>query len=617
MQFEEEIFFKTIANQGELLTIDQVEECLEIQRQSSNPGSLFVLMIEKGYINNKNMAAILKKAPPEMQREAGKKENEKKFGELCVEKGFASSTQIAEALTLQERLRKEGKHFRIGQILIEKKYVAVRQAQLILEIQGKKILRCPTCETKYNIRHYKTEKKYQCPKCSGDLISSQPGASMSVERSFMSRDSVDVDDEALSLLHKKIGDYEIVELLGEGGMADVYKVVSRFRKRPRALKVMKAQAGFERFNREFESAHSLRHPNIIRVYDTGKIEGRPYFFMEYMDGGTLSRRIEKMGIIPLREALTVLKQIAMGLKYAHENNIIHRDIKPSNILLSQDSNQEIIAKIADFGIARTTTDNQITVTGQLVGTFKYMAPEYIRGHNIDGHSDIFSLGIVAYEMFTGREPFNVDGPVGYLFVNIKENPPQIHQINPDLPRFVSSLVNQMLCKDAKSRYDAAALLRDLDRILVHLRENTKLAETEDKTSIFYTKGTFSSLKGLWDKIFTKTSLEKTEEEPGTTPHPAESTDDTISNTLMETEEVGKDATAEKQYEFALDLIQQGNMEGAKKHLQALIEIFPASPWAVRAKKRLHKLESPDASTTAKDKDSSILSSPKKKNYYTD
>ncbi|NUM32999.1 MAG: protein kinase [Candidatus Brocadiae bacterium] len=611
MQFEEEIFFRTIANQGELLSVEQVEECLEIQKQSSNPGSLFVLMIEKGYINNKNMAAILKKAPPEMQREAGKKEDQKKFGELCVEKGFASSSQIAEALALQERLKKEGKHFRIGQILIEKKYVAMRQAQLILEIQGKKILRCPSCETKYNIRHYKTEKKYQCPKCSGDLISSQPGASMSVERSFMSRDSVDVDDEALSLLHKKIGDYEIVELLGEGGMADVYKVVSRFRKRPRALKVMKAQAGFERFNREFESAHSLRHPNIIRVYDTGKIEGRPYFFMEYMDGGTLSRRIEKMGIIPLREALSVLKQIAMGLKYAHENNIIHRDIKPSNILLGQDSSQEIVAKIADFGIARTTTDNQITVTGQLVGTFKYMSPEYIRGLNIDGHADIFSLGIVAYEMFTGREPFNVDGPVGYLFVNIKENPPQIHQVNPDLPKFVSLIVSQMLSKDVKVRYDASALLRDLDRVLVHLRENTKLVETEDRTSVFYTKGTLSSLKGLWDKIFTKSPNEKTEE-PSVSLS-SESADDIISNNaaLMETEEVGKDATAEKQYEFALDLIQQGNMDGAKKHLQALIEIFPASPWAVRAKKRLNKIDSPEETPT-KEKDSSVVLSPKKK-----
>jgi len=173
MQFDEEIFFRTIANEGDLLSQKQVEECLEIQRQSPHPTSLFGIMIEKGYINNKNMAAILAKTPPHLQQppEEGKK-NEKKFGELCVEKGFASASQIAECLAIQNRLEREGKHIRIGQILIEKKYVAVRQAQSILELQGKKILRCPNCETKYNIRHYKPEKKYQCPKCGNDLITS-------------------------------------------------------------------------------------------------------------------------------------------------------------------------------------------------------------------------------------------------------------------------------------------------------------------------------------------------------------------------------------------------------------------------------------------------------------
>lgn len=601
MQFDEEIFFRAIANERELLTIQQVEECLEIQRRSPHQTSLFGIMIEQGYINDKNMAAILAKTPPHMQQsstESGRK-IEKKFGELCVEKEFATAAQIAECLTLQTRLDQEGKHLRLGQILIEKKYMVIRQAQMILELQGKKILRCPRCETKFNIRHFKAEKKYQCPKCSTELVSSQsanlnvdrsvmsrePAENINVERSFSARDSVDVDDEALSLLHKKVGDYEIVELLGEGGMADVYKVVSPYHKRPRALKVMKSQATLQRFNREFESAHALRHPNIVRVYETGKIETRPYFFMEYMDGGTLTKLIEKMGVIPLKDAISILKQMAMGLKYAHENGVIHRDIKTTNILITQNSNREITAKITDFGIARSPSNNQITVAGQLIGTFKYMSPEHIKGENLDGKTDIFSLGIVAYEMMTGREPFNVDSPVGYLFVNIKETPMMIHQINPDIPKSLSMIVFQMMAKDTKDRYDAAALLRDLERWSKHQEEGTKLFELEDHTSVFYDKSPLAMIKGFWNRFFIRAPQSESPSHTHTPPPHAEKI-----IPVMETEEVNRDSAAQKQYEFAQELLEQNNINGAKRYLKALIEVFPASPWATRAKRKLQKLD---------------------------
>lgn len=577
MQSEEEIFFRTIAQEGKLLTMGQVEECLEIQKQ--HPNKLWGILLDKGYINNSNMAAIMGRAPSNWQKVAPKKEKiEKKFGELCIERGFATPDQIQECLDIQARFEKEGKHMRIGQILIEKKYVAIRQAQSIIELQGKKILRCANCDTKYNIKRYQPNKKYVCPKCSSELVSSQAtvASSINVEKSFMTRDSVDVDDEALSLLHRKIGDYEITELLGAGGMADVYRVEAP-KKRPRALKIMKPQAGFERFNREFESAHALRHPNIIRVYETGRLDNRPYFFMELLDGGTLSHRIEKMGIIPLKEALDILKQVTLGLKYAHENNIVHRDIKPSNILLTHGANHEIIAKIADFGIARVPNDHQITVTGQLLGTFKYMSPEQIKIQNIDGRADIFSLGIVAFEMLTGKEPFHVETPVGYLFVNIKETAPLVNKINDDLPSSVGLLVNQMLAKDPKNRYDATSLLRDLDRVINSLNGSIKLNEVDDKTSVFYSKGALSTIKGMFGKLFSRT----TEEEDSPDTYHEEPKDN-----LMETEVTDREAAASKQYEFAMELLKQGNIENAKKQLTSLIEVFPGSPWALRAKRRL-------------------------------
>ena len=142
MQLEEEIFFRKIANESDLVTLEQIEECLEVQRQSPKAISLFVIMIEKGYISRKNMAEILKKAPPQLQqqREGDDKKITKKFGELCVEKGFATTAQIAECLAIQERLKKEGKVLRIEQILTEKKYVAMREAKLVLEMKGQKIL---------------------------------------------------------------------------------------------------------------------------------------------------------------------------------------------------------------------------------------------------------------------------------------------------------------------------------------------------------------------------------------------------------------------------------------------------------------------------------------------
>jgi serine/threonine protein kinase/formylglycine-generating enzyme required for sulfatase activity len=610
MQFEEELLFRRIASEGQLITSEQLEECLEIQRNNPHATSLFVIMIEKGYITHKNMAIILKKIPPQVSEAMPLFTNaNKKFGEMCVEKGFVSTVQVAECLSTQEKLKAEGRHFRIGQILMEKKFLTVHQAQTVLELQGKKILRCPTCETKFNIRHYQPHKKYLCPKCNGELNAFEQGsASLGVDRSVMTRETVEVDDETLNLINKKVGDYTITELLGEGGMASVYKAVSPSHSRPRALKIMKSQGGVERFTREFESASALRHPNIIRAYEKGTFDSKPYFFMEYIDGGTLSKRIEKMGVIPLTEGLNILRQVAMGLKYAHENNIVHRDIKPSNIMLSWDSNKKVIAKITDFGIARAVSDSHITMTGQLVGTFKYMSPEYIKGVGVDGKNDIFSLAVVAYEMFTGREPFNVDGPVGYLFVNIKETPPPIHQLNPDLPKEFALVVNQMMAKDHQKRYDAASLLRDLDRFLRHLRDNTPLIEPEDKTSAFYARSALTTLKGLWDKLAQRFSPLDSEaaDKPIETEEEMESPEGEEMERFFQTQEVGKEATCQKDYEFALELLKKGNIDAARKNLEAVIEVFPGTVWAARAKKKLGTLASPEAPAKIQDAPPAML-----------
>lgn len=566
----------------EYLSQEALKECLEIQNTSSNNRSLFIIAIEQGYINDKTLAKIVRKMSPKKSEEKATAPPKKKFGDLCIEKGFASKAQVEECLAIQARLKKEGKHFRIGQILIEKKYVAFRQAQFVLEIQGKKIMRCESCDTKFNIRNYKSTKKYQCPKCADILTASISSVSVGVNKSIVNRETIEIDDEAAPLLNQKIGDYEIVELLGEGGMADVYKVVSPFRKRrPRAIKVMKASAGMERFTREFESAHSLKHPHIVRVYETGNLDTRPYFFMEYLEGGSLDRRIEKMGVIPLMEGLTILKQVTMGLKYAHGNSIIHRDIKPNNILLTRGSRRELIAKITDFGIARAVNDSHITVTGQLVGTFKYMAPEYIKGAGVDGTNDIFSLGITAFEMFVGREPFIVDEPIGYLFVNIKENVPPIHQENPDLPKELTLIINKMVAKDPRHRYHAEQLLRDIDRLCKHIQTGERLQQSEDKSSVFYENKKLFIIKNIWEKISQKISGEK--EKPTTQ---EEKIEDIDYEKLSQTVEVDSNERANEMYQWGVTRLKKNDVEEAIKTFYNVVKNFPTSNAAVSARKKI-------------------------------
>ncbi len=602
MQFNEESFFR------EYLSQEQYAECLEEQKNSVQPRSIFIIAIERGYINDKNLTEVLKKVP---QNSSGKKSKSPKqttfrrFGELCRENGFASAEQIEECLKIQAGLKKEKKNFRLGQILIEKKYINTRQAKQVLEMQGKKILRCPPCDTKYNIRNFKEGKRYQCPKCDSELVSSTPSNSMEVgvDRSFISRDPEEVDDESLSFINKQVGEYKIVAFLGAGGMADVYKVINPMRRRTRALKLMKAQAGFERFNKEFESSNTLRHPNIVRVYEIGKIESRPYFFMEYVDGGSLDKRIEKMGIISLSEGLQILKQVTIALKYAHENNIIHRDIKPSNILISRKNNRDICAKITDFGIAKTSNDSQVTVTGHLVGTFKYMAPENIKGCAADTRGDIFSLGIMSYEIFTGKEPFEVDDPVGYLFVNIKETPSPIHTINPDLPRALSKIVEKMMCKDPKDRYDASSLLRDVNRLSKHLDkgESGRIIETEDTTSVFYEKRTLHAIKGIIGRItqtfqridpeeLKREELNKVNDETDNWFGGEDDGLDEFDPLLGQTEELGKDDVARQQYELAKSLALKGEWERAINNLKPIIQLYSGTTWAQKSRRLVEKIE---------------------------
>jgi serine/threonine protein kinase len=205
--------------------------------------------------------------------------------------------------------------------------------------------------------------------------------------------------------------YQIIEELGKGGMGSVYKVFDTSTKEKITLKLLKPeiavdQEALERFSNEMKFARKIRHKNVCQMFDLGKAEGAPYITMEYVPGEDLRSAIKRFGQIPIGKSLFIAKQVCEGLAEAHHLGVVHRDLKPQNIMVDEDGN----ARIMDFGIARSLKGKRITGAGVLVGTPEYMSPEQVEGREADQRTDIYSLGIILYEMMTGRVPFEGDTP---------------------------------------------------------------------------------------------------------------------------------------------------------------------------------------------------------------
>ncbi len=262
---------------------------------------------------------------------------------------------------------------------------------------------------------------------------------------------------------KTVGGYEIEAKLGQGGMATVYRARQTSMNRTVALKVlprhfMKDDTYLQRFEREVKIVAQLEHRNIISVYDYGEYDGQPYIAMRYMSAGTIDDLLVN-GPLPMDQILSVFEQIAPALDYAHSKNVLHRDLKPSNVLL--DDNEG--AYITDFGIARITgAESQgTTITTQgVVGTPSYMSPEQAQGHTLDGRSDIYSLGVMLFEMTTGRRPFENETPYGIAVMQVTTPPPQPRGINPEISAAVEKVTLKSLSKNPENRHATAVLLAE-------------------------------------------------------------------------------------------------------------------------------------------------------------
>ncbi len=286
----------------------------------------------------------------------------------------------------------------------------------------------------------------------------------------------------MNLVGKVIGNrYEILEKIGEGGMAAVYKARCNILKRYVAVKVLRDEfitdeEFIKRFNTEAQSAASLTHPNIVSIFDVGHEEHTHYIVMELVQGKTLKAIINEDGVLPWKWSVNIAIQVASALETAHKNNIVHRDIKPHNIIITEDG----IAKVTDFGIAKAVSNSTITAFGTTIGSVHYFSPEHARGGYTDAKSDIYSLGVVMYEMLTGRVPFDADTPVSIALKHMQEKPIEPIKLNPSIPFAINKIIMKAMEKDISLRYqNATELLKDLSLALKNPEGNFVKSNAEN------------------------------------------------------------------------------------------------------------------------------------------
>ena len=248
------------------------------------------------------------------------------------------------------------------------------------------------------------------------------------------------------------GRYELEELVGSGGMSSVYRAHDRLLERRVALKILHEQftrdADYvERFRREARSVAQLAHPNIVTVIDRGQQDGRQFIVFEYVDGENLKQLVEREGPLRVDEAIDLALQVANALAFAHEQGLVHRDVKPQNVLLDGDGR----AKVTDFGIARSLDVEGLTMTGTVMGSSNYIAPEQARGQPVDEQTDVYSLGCVLYELLTGEVPYSGDNFVAVAMKHINEPVPDVRALRPDVPPRLAAAIEQAIAKRPEDR----------------------------------------------------------------------------------------------------------------------------------------------------------------------
>src|SRR5215210_6545598 len=261
--------------------------------------------------------------------------------------------------------------------------------------------------------------------------------------------------------------YRLEEKIGSGGMSSVYRAFDPTLERWVAIKLMHRDIShdpdqLERFRREARAVARLNHPHIVTVIDAGEDDGAPYIVFEYVEGETLKERIRRQGRLPVSEAVAYAIEIGRALECAHLNRLVHRDVKPQNVLIDPDGR----AKVTDFGIARSLEAQGLTATGRVLGTTDYVSPEQALGHEVTGQSDIYSLGIVLYEMLSGEVPYKADTQVAVAMKHVREPLPDVQRRRPEISAALAAVIEHATAKETRHRYATAdSMVHDLEEVL--------------------------------------------------------------------------------------------------------------------------------------------------------
>jgi len=324
-------------------------------------------------------------------------------------------------------------------------------------------IKCPTCSQPIRADQRFFGKKVKCPKCKTEFTVPDPRTKAGKQAEARPADP---------LVGKKIAHYQIESLLGQGGMGKVYRARNISLDKTCALKILPPEFAkqdsklIERFIREARSAASIQHSNVLPVHFIGQEQGQYFIEMDYIEGGTLEDRLTAApgsGMEP-REAARIIRDVALALAAAQTKGIVHRDIKPSNVMLTKEGQ----VKVADFGLAKITgaATTSLTMSGMIVGTPLYMSPEQSEARETDHRSDIYSLGVMFYQLLTGSPPYTAGTPVAILLQHVREPIPDLRQAAPGVPPALAAIVTRMMAKKPEERYQSCAeVARDIDAFL--------------------------------------------------------------------------------------------------------------------------------------------------------